>query len=143
MQVRTVWEGLLRQAYSRDVPDGSTAFWACLRRAFPDAMSNSAQRESALVNAGFVFGAGSETTANSIAMTLAVLAVDPESTRKLEQVRDSDTQLHAVCWPFLLQVPSRSIAFESCVVNPSADSTISARVACRRSASSMPASCQH
>jgi cytochrome P450 len=78
---------IVAEAYARDLPDSSKAFWACLRRAFPDAMRSKWQYERAISNVALVYAAGTETTVAGISMTLAALAVHPESMRKLEQVR--------------------------------------------------------
>ena len=78
--------GVLDESLQRDVPEGSCAFWACIRRAFPNAQDDPHEYELALSNVGLVYGAGSETTAMAISLTMAALAADPESMRKLEQV---------------------------------------------------------
>jgi hypothetical protein len=78
---------ILNEILERDVPDTSAAFWACLRRAFPDAKHDGVQYEKCLANVGLVYGAGSETTAAAAALTLAALAADPESMAALEQAR--------------------------------------------------------
>jgi hypothetical protein len=46
---------------SAGVPNGSAAFWACLRRAFPDAVRDAREYEKCLTNVALVYGAGSET----------------------------------------------------------------------------------
>jgi cytochrome P450 len=81
-----VSSALLDELLEREIPDDSCAFWACVLRAFPDAKTDPAQYQQALSNLGLVYGAGSETTAGSIAVTLAALAVDPDSLAKVEQV---------------------------------------------------------
>jgi hypothetical protein len=76
----------MEDIYTRDALECSTAFWACLRRAFPHAMTDTAEYEAALSNIGLVYAAATETTAVAIAITLAVLAVDEASMREVEQV---------------------------------------------------------
>ena len=80
---------LLEEIYARDLAEDSITFWACLRRAFPDAMSagtRSADYGGALANVSLVYLAGTETTATSLGMTLAVLAAHPQTLRRLEEV---------------------------------------------------------
>lgn len=74
------------ESLQREVPDSSCAFWACIRRAFPNAATDVDEYNMALSNVGLVYGAGSETTAMAISVTMAALSADPESMRKLEQV---------------------------------------------------------
>ena len=85
---RPVFVALMEEIYARDLPEDSVAFWACLRRAFPDAMrdTRSAEYGSALANISLVYLAGTETAATSLGMTLAVLAAHPESLKSLEEV---------------------------------------------------------
>ena len=77
-----IWDQRLEQ----EVPEDSVAFWACLRRAYPDAATNAAQYESALANVAMVYAAGHETTAGTIATALAALAADADAMHTLEQV---------------------------------------------------------
>ena len=84
--MRAQWTKLLNQTYARPLPEGSRAFWACLRRAFPDAMTDAEERERALANTGLIYAAGSETTVNAIACALGALALDSEARAALEQV---------------------------------------------------------
>ena len=91
-RTRAIWTALVKEAYARPLPDGSQAVWACLRRAFPNALHDKQQWEGAIANTGLLYMAGSETTANAIAFTLAALALDPDSLKQLEQV-----QLALVC----------------------------------------------
>ena len=90
---RVVLAAILDEMLARKIPDSSVAFWACLVRAFPDAATDARQYEKALTNVALVYGAGSETTAGSIAMTLAALAADPDSMAKVEQVC---TKMHTI-----------------------------------------------
>lgn len=71
--------------YARDLPEDSTAFWACLRRAFPTAMADAAEYEAAVANVALVYAAGTETTASAVASTLALLALHPPTLQRLEQ----------------------------------------------------------
>ena len=73
--------------YARLLPEDSTAFWACLRRAFPDAMTDSKQYEQAVANVALVYAAGTETSATAIGSALAALAADPATMKALEDVR--------------------------------------------------------
>ena len=45
------------------------------------------QHERVIANIGLVYGAGSETTAGAISLTLAALAADPDSLARVEQVK--------------------------------------------------------
>jgi hypothetical protein len=47
---RQMWVTLMSEVYSRPDEPESVAFWACLRRAFPDAETDSEQWERALAN---------------------------------------------------------------------------------------------
>ena len=90
-KLRRVWESVLEDIYERPLPDDSRALWACLRRAFPDAMQDARQYEGALINAAMIYGAGSETTATAISLTLSALALDQHFKQRIEQVRhDAD-----------------------------------------------------
>jgi hypothetical protein len=51
---RCMWARLLEEAYARPLAPGAKAFWACLRRAYPDAQTDSDQWEHALANAGLM-----------------------------------------------------------------------------------------
>ena len=85
---RETFQKLLDDAFSRPEPAASnTAFWACVRRAFPNALTDSYEREGALINIGLMYGAGSETTMNAIVFALTLLALDPAATAALVQVR--------------------------------------------------------
>jgi cytochrome P450 len=75
--------GLIKEIYSRPLPEDSTAFWVCLRRAFPDALTSSKQHELAVANVGLIYSAGYETTASAIAGTLTVLALDNDTQTSL------------------------------------------------------------
>jgi cytochrome P450 len=86
LNIRKVWEAMLDEVYERPMSQDSKAFWACLRRAFPEAMSNKRQYEYAISNLATMYGAGSETTVNAIVMTLGALALDVPSLLKLEEV---------------------------------------------------------
>ena len=77
----------MAEMYARDLPEDSTAFWVCLRRAFPAAMTDAGEYEAAVANVALVYAAGTETTANAVAMTLAALAAHPPSMERLVQVR--------------------------------------------------------
>ena len=44
--------------YEKDLPEESTKFWACLRRAFPDAKTDKHQHESCISNIAMVYMAG-------------------------------------------------------------------------------------
>ena len=87
--LRVNWQKLAREAYERPMSDSDGAFWACLRRAYPNALNDEREWEQVLANTGLMYGAGSETTANAIAMTLTALALDRETLRSLEEVRIS------------------------------------------------------
>eukprot|EP00892_Ulva_mutabilis_P010425 jgi/Ulvmu1/7755/UM039_0063.1 len=76
---------LLRRVYARPMPEGSTAMWAALRRAFPAAMSDEAEAEAAIANLAFIYGAGYETTGNAAMHTLAALAIDQDSQTALAE----------------------------------------------------------
>jgi hypothetical protein len=78
---------ILHEALQRELPDHSPAFWACLRRAFPDAATDARQYEKCLANVALVYFAGSEATAGSIALALVALAADAETMAALEQAR--------------------------------------------------------
>lgn len=101
--LRANWQALAREAYERPIKESDSAFWACLRRAFPNALNDAKEWEQVLANTAVMYGAGSETTANAIAMTLTALALDPETLRGLEEVRAPDTgcgmRRARVLWP--------------------------------------------
>ena len=90
---RNIWAQIMAKSYVRPLPDDATAeadglpFWACLRRAYPDAMRDKKQYEDCMANFMLVYSAGLETTAGAIGMVLAVLALDSASMSKLEMVR--------------------------------------------------------
>ena len=87
---RETFQKLLDDAFSRPEPaESNTAFWACIRRAYPNAMTDSEEKEGALVNIALMYGAGSETTVNAITAALALLATDAAATAALVQVRPS------------------------------------------------------
>ena len=87
---RALWQKLLDHSFSRPEPaESNTAFWACIRRAYPNAMTDSEEKEGALVNIALMYGAGSETTVNAITAALALLATDAAATAALVQVRPS------------------------------------------------------
>jgi cytochrome P450 len=88
LNLRKVWQSMLQEAYERPMPQDCTAFWACLCRSFPEAMTDQRQYEYAIANLAVMYGAGSETTVNAIVMTLGALALDASSLQRLEQVRD-------------------------------------------------------
>ena len=92
--LRRTWKSLLSEIYARPLPEDSRALWACLRRAFPDAMQHAQQYEGALINAAMIYGAGSETTATAIAMSLGALALDHDFKQRLEQVCLPAASLH-------------------------------------------------
>lgn len=83
---RKIWTRLVDEAYARPMSEQDTAFWACLRRAFPDAMTDRDQYERAIANTGLMYFAGFETTANGISFALGALALDPASVSRLEEV---------------------------------------------------------
>eukprot|EP00892_Ulva_mutabilis_P010423 jgi/Ulvmu1/7753/UM039_0061.1 len=70
---------LLRRVYARPMPEGSTAMWAALRRAYPEAMSDAQQFEAAVANVVVLYVAGFETAANAGLHTIAALAIDQDS----------------------------------------------------------------
>lgn len=80
------WERIAKEAYSRPMKHDSTAFWACVRRAYPDALTDTAQWRHALASISLMYAAGSETSATAIAVILAALACDDSSRHELEQV---------------------------------------------------------
>jgi cytochrome P450 len=94
-KLRRAWQAMLQEAYERPMSEECTAFWACLRRAFPEAMSDKHQYERAISNLATMYGAGSETTVNAIMMTLGALALDASSLRRLEQVRFFTVLMHS------------------------------------------------
>ena len=47
-ELRSSWEALLTEVYERPMPEDSRAFWASIRRAYPDALSDHAQYEGQL-----------------------------------------------------------------------------------------------
>ena len=57
-QSETSTAGILIEMYERSLPDDSTKFWACLRRAFPDALTNKQQYEACISNIAMVYIAG-------------------------------------------------------------------------------------
>ena len=86
--MRSLWRSLVEHAFAQpEPPETKTAFWACLRRAFPNAMTDDAEMEKALANTGLMYGASSETTITSLSGTLSILAVDAATTAKLVEVR--------------------------------------------------------
>ena len=96
---RKIWTSLIAEAYARPMPDDAEVaatgipFWACLRRAFPDAMRDKREYEQCVANFMLVYGAGLETTASSIGMILAMLALDKASMAQFESVRPRDAPL--------------------------------------------------
>jgi hypothetical protein len=54
---RAQWTKLIGEVYSRPDEPQSMAFWACLRRAYPDALTNSDQWEHALAHGGVMCAA--------------------------------------------------------------------------------------
>ena len=86
-ELRSSWEALLAEMYERPMPEDSRAFWACVRRAYPDALTDDKQYEGAITHLATIYGAGSETTVNSISLTLGALACEPETVRRLVAVR--------------------------------------------------------
>ena len=96
---RKIWTSLVAEAYARPMPDDAEVaatgipFWACLRRAFPDAMRDKREYELCVANFMLVYGAGLETTASSIGMILALLALDKASMAQFESVRLAMTRL--------------------------------------------------
>lgn len=86
-ELRAAWETLLADIYERPMQAESRALWACLRRAYPEAMSSKAQHEGAISHLALVYGAGCETTVTAISMTMGALACEPETVRRLEVVR--------------------------------------------------------
>lgn len=85
--LRASWEALLADIYERPMQKDSRAFWACVRRAYPDAMADKAQYEGAISHLAIIYGAGSETTVNSISMTMGALACEAQTVQRLEAVR--------------------------------------------------------
>ena len=92
---RKMWSALIEEAYARPMPDATqtsasgSPYWACLRRAFPDALTDSAQWEGCVSNTMLTYGAGVGGTAASIALALTALALDSTSLTKLEQARSN------------------------------------------------------
>ena len=81
---------LVAAIFAKPPPGDSTAFWAALRNAFPDAMTDKAQLEGAVSNTSFIYAAGYETTANAVSHTLAALAIDQDSQTALaEELHDA------------------------------------------------------
>ena len=77
---------VLDEMLARPVDDESTAFWSCLRRAFPDAATDRGQYAEAMGNIAIMYAAGTDPAATAIASVLAVLAVDADATARIEQV---------------------------------------------------------
>lgn len=73
--------------YAKPLPEKSSKFWASVRYAYPDAMTDDAQFELAVSNLAFIYMAGYETTANAITNTLAALALDKDSQTVVAEVR--------------------------------------------------------
>lgn len=88
-KLRASWEAIAREAYERPMEEGSTAFWACVRRAYPEALTDRGQWEHAVTSISLIYAAGSETTANGVGVILAALATDAGSRRALEAVRQA------------------------------------------------------
>lgn len=86
--MRETWTELVAYMYERPEPSqDNKSFWACLRRAYPDAMTDKEQYEGVVANSALIYGAGSESTVTAIASTLAALALDAETTTMLLAVR--------------------------------------------------------
>ena len=94
---RAIWTRLVAETYARPMTDDDTAFWACLRRAFPDAKTDGEQYELAVANAALMYFAGFDTTSSGIAFALGALALDPASMRRLEEVIGCLLILRSVC----------------------------------------------
>jgi hypothetical protein len=47
-----MWLDLINEAYSRPLAEGDTAFWACLRRAFPEGVKGGKVDEALIANTG-------------------------------------------------------------------------------------------
>ena len=77
---------VLDEMLARPTDDESTAFWACLLRAFPAAATNRGQYAEAMGNIAIMYAAGTDPAATAIASVLAVLAVDEDATARIEQV---------------------------------------------------------
>ena len=94
--------GLTRDVYSRPMPEGSTAFWATVRHAFPNAMSDPREFETAAANLS-LYIAAYETTSTAITHTLTALALDQDSQAALAEVRHRVSGLHCTCSGLLSQ----------------------------------------
>lgn len=86
-KLRAAWARIAREAYTRPWEEDSPAFWACVRRAYPDALTDTLHWRRAMSNISLMYVAGTETTSNAIGMILAALAVDRGSRARLEAVR--------------------------------------------------------
>ena len=86
-KLRSGFERIARHTYTRPAEEGSTAFWACVRRAFPNGLTDGAHWQRAVTSISLMYAAGSETTANAVGIILAALSIDERSRQKLEEVR--------------------------------------------------------
>ena len=77
---------LLRIVYAKPLPESSSKFWAAVRYAYPNALTDPAEYELALANLAFIYLAGYETTANAITHTLSALALDQDSQTVITEV---------------------------------------------------------
>ena len=87
-KLQKFWASIVREAYERDLPEDCTPFWACLRRAFPDAMSDEQQWEQAVSNACLLFSAGLESTGMTIALVIAALTIDTKAQDEVAEARN-------------------------------------------------------
>ena len=60
--------------YERPMEEDSAAFWACIRRAWPDAMTDNEHYEEAIVAFSAFYFAGTETTVNAMCASSPCLA---------------------------------------------------------------------
>lgn len=91
------WTRLLDEIYAREFPSDESAcdddeastgaFWACLRRAYPNAQSDAAQRAGALSNLCLMFSAGIEATSSAVSLAAALLAMHPAEQDEIAAVR--------------------------------------------------------
>ena len=83
---RRQWETLVQHSYTRPAPaEDNTAFWACLRRAIPNALTDKSAYDRAVANTGAMYLAATESTVIAIATTLMLLALDEDTSAALVQ----------------------------------------------------------
>ena len=93
----------MRAIFAKPETGDTTTFWAGLRAAYPDAMTDTDQFERAAADAAVLYIAGYDNLANCIMHTLCALAIDQDSQAAVAEVRCTHPPpVLRTCMPILI-----------------------------------------